>query len=212
MKKSFYIVLILLFSCQGNIKEKKVDEFWDWFILNNKNFRTNNWDEINETLDSIHNRLIRIDTNARLVYYKTNDSVVHLNFTAGGHEDSFESIELIISKAPKISKFEFTGFVPRSTANEVSVDYFNKTISDKDIYFSYTEEPDTKRINVVLYTKNFENNVDFKHYVFVILTGIVGEQDAVRFLNKINYRSINDTTNNNVYKLKSITDIIDRKK
>ena len=212
MKKGFFLLLVILLSCQENKKAQKVEEFWNWFIINKPEFKTNNWDETNETLDSIHHRLIRIDKNVRIVFWKTSKGVTHLNFTAQGHEDSFETVELIMSRAPKFNDIEFSGFISRSTANKISVNYKDTTISNEDVFFSYEDVPNSKRIDVVLYSKNFENNIEFKHSVFSLMTDIVGEKDGVIFINKLNYHSINDTVNHKVFKLKLITEIIDKKK
>jgi hypothetical protein len=212
MKKGLLFVLIVLFSCRGNDNVRKVDDFWNWFRKNKTEFQYKSFEEYNLS-DSIFQKTKFIDPDISITLFK--DSVgrtYKMLISAEGQEKCFESVQLIKSRAPHFDDFQVIAFMPRNKSTIIEIEYTNGKISSEDVFFSYEKVANSKLIDVNIYAKNFKDTNTFKAITSELIMYIVGEWDAVKSINSINYYCINDTINNKVYKITKLAKIIDENK
>lgn len=189
---------------------KTVDFFWSWFIDNHTKLRALN------TLNTkdkkhylywlnwhLHFYIPGIDL--ILIFPNRKNKKTQMIFTANGNPDFFNSVEEVIKLAPQINDWKFIAFVqPIEDIDEIEAGldkpYVFKDINLKasELKFMPFEYEGTKKIDMIVYLKNFTvhcNNKNLLQVVFIIMQDIIGEKLLFENINFVELAQMPETEN-----------------
>ena len=212
MKKGLLLVFIVFFSCRSDERLERIDNLWKWFADNKNEFQYKSFEEYNLS-DSLYQRTKFIDPDITITFVKDSlGKTYKMIISAEGLEKCFENVQLIASRAPHFNDFKVIEFTPRNTSTRIDIQYSNVSISSEDVFFSYKNIENSKKINVDLFVKNYKKSNALEGVVYELLMHIVGEWDAVKSINDLKFHNINDTLNYKVHRITRLAKIIDENK
>lgn len=189
-----------LFKKEEDKPIKDYQDFWNWFLENEKKFHkvvqkggtdnitTNFFDVIAPKLDQLKEG----------IWYLTgmlDDNTSDLILTADGNLGNFYLIEELIASAPKIEGWKFRAHKPEHDIENATINMVDFSFSKKNIFFysdDLEEYPDEINITIVHddFSEELENEIVNGCYIF--LDNYLGELDSLTVIDNIDFKSKED--------------------
>ena len=171
-------------------------DFWDWFLLNEKNFysavKTNNSKTIT---NSFFNKLRpKLDKLKNDIWYLTgmlNKNIAELILTADGSVEKFYLIEELIRSAPKLNNWKFTAHKPENDIENVGISMAGYTFSSENLFFysnDLEEYPDEIDITIIHDSYNEDNQSDIINGSYIFIDNFLGELNSLTLIDAISFK------------------------
>lgn len=179
---------------------KNIKLFWNWIQFNEATLRN----LPNEKVKIQKLFLYWLDKNLHyysegldciLIFPKRNNEPTQLVISANGNPDFFEKVTILVDNAPKLNQWKFTAFIQPSEDVEEMEAGLDKPYVFKDINLKASElkfiplhYEDCKKIDMVVYLKNYTvncNNKNLLQVIYIIIQDIIGEKalfDNINFV------------------------------
>ena len=167
---------------------KSYDDFWAWFIKNEKEFfhvvKTRNNIE-KKFFDKLSPKLEELKDGYFFVTGMFDDNTVELVITADGDTKNVVFIEELINAAPKIKGWKFTALKPSLDIKDVNINMAEYKFNGENLFFYSNDNPaypDEIDISIIHDDLTDENRKQIATGVYVFLDNYLGELD---FINNI---------------------------
>ncbi|WP_123947530.1 hypothetical protein [Flavobacterium reichenbachii] len=205
----FFISILLIgfsmFSCSSKDNE---EDFWNWFSSNQERIYKfeNNQEEV---FDELHEKLIEIDSNLVFEFSKIRkDSTREFIISADGITESFPAVIKLVEKAPKLKKWEVKAFRQRNSGDGLQIVYDDSLkIAYDDIYFRHKKK--LGKLDIELNIRNYRESAEMMNATYILLDGLIGEYDMVTKINGIEWRKLEETQKDSLYKIIKLREIVD---
>jgi hypothetical protein len=177
---------------------KAVDLFWSWFKDHQSKLKTLTTLSAKEKKHYVywldwHLHFYAQGVDFILIFPNRKNKKTQMIISANGNPDFFNKVEKVIKSAPKLKDWGFIAFVQPSAAideMEAGLDkpYVFKDINLKasELKFMPFEYEDSKKIDMIVYLKNFTvhcNNNNLLEAIFIIIQDIIGEKSLYENIN-----------------------------
>jgi len=205
---SILLLALSIFSCSSKEKE---EDFWNWFSSNQERIYKfeNNQEEI---FDELQGKLIEIDSNLVFEFSKIRkDGTREFIVSADGIIASFPAVIKLVEKAPKFKKWEIKAFRQRNKGDDLQIVYDDSLkVAYDDIYFRYKKNLD--KLDVELNIRNYRESASMNNAVYILLDGLIGEYDMETKIGGIEWRKLDETKKDSLYKIIQLPKMIDNLK
>lgn len=177
---------------------KTITLFWEWIQYNEQTLRNLR----NEKPKVQKMFLFWLDKHLHyyceglecIIMFPANDSnPIQLVISACGNPEFFEQVITLVDAAPKLINWQFTAFIqPTQSIDEMEAGldkpyvYKDITLKASELKFMPFEYENEKKIDMVVYLKNFTvlcHNKNLLHVVFIIMQDIIGEKSLFENIN-----------------------------
>lgn len=190
---------------------KSIILFWDWICYNEQTLRNlrNEKPAVQKMfiywLDRhLHNYCEQLES--ILMFPANENEPTQLVISASGNPEYFDRVITLIENAPKLRNWKFVAFVqPSQTIGEMEAGldkpYVFKDIELKasELKFMPFEYEDEKKIDMIVYLKNFTvhcTNKNLLHVVFIIMQDIIGEKSLFENINFVELAQLPEEESN----------------
>ncbi|MEY8022138.1 hypothetical protein AB8P51_14970 [Muriicola sp. SD30] len=211
-KKSLLIIpFCMLFSfCSTKTKEEK---FWDWFSKNNLTYynEVEGIDTTKPLFQELNRELAKVNEELTWEFSPVkDDGTRELTISADGMKDFFPAVEKLVQSAPKISNWKINAFRQRIPGDDLKIDYGDFSVSYSDIFYKYANEGE--KIGIELYIRDFDGNGHKQNAIYILLDGLIGEFDTETVIDWIDWKKLDESKTDSLFKFYELRDLVDRKK
>lgn len=184
----------------------KEEDFWKWFENHSLKYLDFDPTENNEVLFSeLARKLQEVNPDLCFEFGIPKDSKDReFIISAGGIKAAFPAVQRLVEGAPKMANWKITAFRPRKGGNTITCD--GLVLRPEDARFSY--EPDSGKINVVLYIKNYVDDTPHNQLAYLMLDDVLGEFDVETYIGAIERKNIKRIPDE-VYPMTKLPQIVD---
>lgn len=208
---------------------KNTNLFWNWVQYNEATLRN----LINEKPKIQKLFLYWLDKNLHyysegleciIIFPKRNNKPMQMIISANGNPDYFEAVTKLVEKAPKLKNWQFIPFIqPSSDIDEMEAGldkpyvFKDITLKASDIKFEALQFENCKKIDMIVYLKNYTvhcNNKNLLEVVYIIIQDIIGEKSLFENINFVELAQIPEQENDELiylYDLQYYLDEINKK-
>ncbi|MBA3829612.1 MAG: hypothetical protein H0X33_11795 [Taibaiella sp.] len=163
---------------------EKGGEFWDWFKINNYEYKSLSNLDKKKSEELLNNFLYQLHRYSPGLYFQIGDSITckELIITADGDEKYFADVERLVDCAPKLESWKIIAFKPPMGIDFVT-EYENVVLDPKNIWFlPLDNENNPKVLGMKVYISNFnkENEKIYLSGVYQVLDTILGEKSCTQ--------------------------------
>ncbi len=164
---------------------KSNDQFWNWFLKNEKNF--NNVVKQSKNIekgffDKLSPKLEELKDGYFFLAGMYDDDTVELVLTADGNIKNFVFVEELVNSAPAIDGWKFTALKPALSIDDMSIEMGGYEFNKDTISFYFTEfpnYPDLIDITIVHNDWTEENKSEIEIGTYIFMDNYLGELDFV---------------------------------
>lgn len=211
-------------ASQNEIEQQseKITLFWKWFKpREQKLFEMEPGDAQFQALSS---EIKSIDEKIEFEIAPAPEGMKELAISAAGNEAVFPLVEATVNSAPELTKWRVVAFrqrVPAELLKDLEI-AANKTGPDgkidptqkpfgvavKDMRFTMVRVG--KKVNLVIFIKDYKNDSEQEHLAMMMLQQAVGEYDLVKKIDSIEFKPLNDATAKDAKPFESLGDTLDK--
>ncbi len=201
----------MLFSfCSKRTKEEK---FWDWFSKNNLTYY-NEVEGINTSkplFQKLNAELAKVNDELTWEFSPLKDNGIReFTISADGMKDLFPIVDKVVKAAPEIPNWKINAFRQRIPGDDLKIDYGDFSVSYSDIFFKYADEGE--KIGIELYIRDFDGNGHKQNAIYILLDGLIGEYDTETVIDWIDWKKLNESETDRLFKFYELRELVDRKK
>ena len=175
-------------------------DFWNWFILNEKKFykvvKTGESNTISKNFfDKIAPKLDKFKSGIWYLTGMLDDTTADLILTADGTIENFYVIEELINTAPKLNNWKFRAHKPAHNIENVGINMAGYSFSSENLFFysnDLQDYPDEIDITIVHNDYNDENKGDIINGSYLFIDHYLGELKAITVIDNIDFISKNE--------------------
>lgn len=192
---------------------KSIILFWDWVRYNEQTLRNlrNEKPAVQKMfiywLDKhLHNYCEQLES--ILMFPANENEPTQLVISASGNPEYFDQVATLIENAPKLRSWKFIAFIQPSQSIDEMEAGLDKPYVFKDIELKASElkfmpfqYEDTKKIDMIVYLKNFTvhcSNKNLLHVVFIIMQDIIGEKSLFENINFVELAQLPTNEHDNI--------------
>ena len=190
-------ILKKLLGKEKNEPINSYEDFWNWFIENEKKFfnvikrggaeniSLNFFDKISPKLDQLKEG----------IWYLTgmvNDDIADLILTSDGNIKNYYLIEELIAAAPKLPNWKVQAHKPSSDIDDVAIDMGGFKFRKENIFFYENEVKDCPdEIDITIIHKDYseKNKDEIINGCYIFLENFLGELEVVTIIDNIEFTS-----------------------
>lgn len=194
-----------MYSCSSTEKE---EDFWNWFSSNRERIYKFE-DNQEEIFDELSGKLKEIDSNIVFEFSKIRkDSTREFTISADGITASFPAVIKLVEKAPKLKRWEIKAFRQRNLGDDLEIIYGDSLkIAYDDIYFRYRKN--SGKLDIELNIRNYRESPEMTNASYILLDGLIGEYDMQTKIGSIEWRKLEETKKDSLYKIIKLRKIVD---
>lgn len=201
----------MLFSfCRNRTKEEK---FWDWFSKNNLTYynEVEGIDTTKPLFQKLNAELAKVNDELTWEFSPVKDNGIReFTISADGMKDFFPIVEKLVNAAPEIPNWKINAFRQRIPGDDLKIDYGDFSVSYSDIFFKYADEGE--KIGIELYIRDFDGNGHKQNAIYILLDGLIGEYDTETVIDWIEWKKLNESETDKLFKFYELRELVDRKK
>ena len=210
----YWLELLTLLLCFTTCMAKEVDreaKFWEWFKANKTRFYEQTEPQEN-LFDEFSVQLYKVDSSLAFEFSPVHsDGIRELTISADGIREYFPIVKSLVAKAPKLDKWKINAFRQRLPDDYNSIEYGSKIkLSYEDVYFRYAK--DSGKIAIELNVRNLIDSPSFKHTIYILLDGLLGEYDMETQISTIEFVLLDEKKIPNLLSLIDLRSIVDKNK
>lgn len=173
-------------------KEDKIEKFWTWFIENEKRFRKFE-ENPDKYLTEILTQLKKIKNGLAVELEPEKQNIIGLTISADGDRNSFDLVQQIVSKAPKIDGWAIIAFRQRmdlENFSKIALEVEGIKIQPAKMKFLPIIDGDT--LDIIVYVKGVsDRNYDEIAYGgLLMIDNILGEFDCVTKVRSYDFQNM----------------------
>lgn len=198
-------LLIGLFTCQANDREKKdkdmfglfkkqhpIEKFWDWFTANEKRLRQFEADP-NKYLNELITNAKKIERGLAIELEPPQKGIINMTISADGNKLLFPLVQSIVAKAPKIDGWNIIAFrqrMPKEYVVGIKLKAENHEMDPAKMKFFPVITGDT--IDVIIYLNGVteENFNQVGYGCLLLVDNILGEYDCVTKIRSYDFHNM----------------------
>ncbi|MBD1365051.1 DUF695 domain-containing protein [Mucilaginibacter sp. ZT4R22] len=177
---------------------KSYDNFWDWFVANEKDFFTavkhGKYIE-SEFFDKLSPKLAELKDGFFFLTGMLDDNTAELVLTADGNIKNIAFVEELVSEAPKIEGWKFTALKPALDIKDVTISMAGYKFASDNLFF-YADEvigyPDEIHIRVIHSDFNESNKAEITNGTYIFLDNMLGELNFATTIDDLKIMGKND--------------------
>ncbi|MGE6220597.1 DUF695 domain-containing protein [Nubsella zeaxanthinifaciens] len=162
---------------------KSYSDFWNWFLLNEKDFfkvvSSKRSEEIEKSFfNKISPKLAMLKDGYFFLTGMCNDNTAELVLTADGNVTNIVFIEELVNAAPNIAGWKFTALKPAMNIEDVNISMAGYQFNGKNLNFYANDTvkyPDEIAITIVHNDLTAENKNQITNGVYIFLDNYLGE-------------------------------------
>ncbi len=201
----------MLFNfCKTKTKEEK---FWVWFSKNNSIYYNQflGTDSTSPLYQKLNTELTKVNKELTWEFSPVMENGIReITISADGIKEFFPAVESLVQAAPEISNWKINAFRQRIPGDDIRINYGDFSISYSDIFFKYADEGE--KIGIELYIKDFEKNGHKQNAIYILLDGLIGEYDTETTIGWIDWKKLNESETDFLFKFYELRELVDRKK
>ena len=175
-------------------------DFWDWFLINEKKFhKVVKKGESNSISKNFFDKIApKLDQLKEGIWYLTgmlDDNTADLILTADGSIENFYLIEELINTAPKLNNWKFRALKPEHNIENVGINMAGYSFTNENLFFysnDLEDYPDEIDITVVHNDYNDENKSDIINGSYLFIDHYLGELKSITIIDNIDFISKNE--------------------
>ncbi len=158
-------------------------DFWNWFLKNEKQFFKTIGDVENieeKFFDELSPKLAELREGYFFLAGMLNDTTAELIITADGDVKQFIFVEELINAAPQIAGWKFTAFKPAMDIKNLAIEMAGDKFNDKNLFFysnDHAEYPDEIDVTIVHSDLTENNRKNITNGTYIFLDNFLGELD-----------------------------------
>jgi len=169
-------------------KDKKItsyNDFWNWFLNNEKTFYSilkKNKNVEKDFLDTLSNKIKDLRDGYFFETGMFDDNTAELIVTADGEITNIVFVEELVNAAPKIDGWLFTSLKPALSIENVNIEMSGYTFNESCISFfpnDNTKYPDEIDITVVHNDFNENNKSTITRGIYIFIDSLLGELNSI---------------------------------
>ena len=170
-------------SVRSVVTKDSIDEFWDWFVSNEKRLRAIQVDS-SQTLSQIGEHARKIDSGLAIEYEPPKNGIINVTVSADGNRDLFPLVQRIVDKAPKLEGWNFFAFRQRVPMKGKTLKMEGLELNPEKMKFFPLPSGDS--LDIIIYANNVtDDNFNQMAYASLLLVdNILGEYDCVKKVRK----------------------------
>ena len=171
------------------VTKDSIDEFWDWFVSNEKRLRAIQNDSI-QTLSQIGDHARKIDNGLAVEFEPPKNNIINVTISADGNRDLFPLVQRIVEKAPKIDGWTFVAFRQRVPMKGKTLRMEGRELDPEKMKFFPMPSGDS--LDVIIYANNVteENYNQMAYASLLLIDNILGEYDCVKKVRKYDIQNM----------------------
>ena len=207
---TFLLITILFPACMAKSNDRET-QFWEWFIVNKTRLYEQKEPQA-KLFDELSRQLNQVDSNLTFEFSPVHsDGIREFTVSADGIKEHFPTVQSLVNKAPRIDKWKINAFRQRIPDDYTTIEYDKKTkIGYDDIYFRYTH--DSGKIAIEINVRHFIDSPSFKHAVYILLDGLIGEYDMETQISGIDFVLLDTNKIPNLSPLVYLRTVVDKNK
>lgn len=186
-----------LFKKEEDKPIESYQDFWDWFLINEKEFykivKKGDGNKITTRFfDKIAPKLNELKEGIWYLTGMLNDNTADLILTADGEIQNFYVIEELISCAPKLNNWKFRALKPEHEIENVGIDMTGFSFTSDNIFFyanDLKDYPDEIDITLIHDDYNEENKTDIINGCYLFLDNYLGELKSITIIDNIEFKN-----------------------
>ena len=190
--------------------KNKIAAFWKWFDKNSEDLFNSEAKDA-DLLGVLENKLKTVSPHACYQFGTIQKGRREFVISADGIIEGAQAVIDLVSAAPKYKQWEVVAFRPRVDVGRI--DMGGRILKVDDIKYSYTFS-ENNRVSLELFVKGYDDNYknEYMGATFVLIDAIVGEFDAMTKLGTINISGQNTNSEEGLYPLKKLADLLDSRR
>ena len=198
--------------------------FWDWIRYNEQTLRNlrNEKPAVQKMfiywLDKhLHNYCEQLES--ILMFPANENEPTQLVISASGNPEYFDQVTVLIQNAPKLRNWKFVAFIQPSQSIDQMEAGLDKPYVFKDIELKASElkfmpfqYEDVKKIDMIVYLKNFTvhcTNKNLLHVIYIIMQDIVGEKSLFENVNFVELAQLETAVSEELVYLYDLQEYLD---
>ncbi len=195
-----------------NNEEFTKEDFWNWFMSNEKKFHTiikNQGDIESDFFDKLSPQLEKLRENVFYVCGMKDENTAELILTVDGRLKNIPFIEELVSSSPPMNNWLFTPLKPPLDIENVAINTGNYLFDSNNIFiFSKInpEYPDEIHLTASHIELNDDNSDEISFGIYLYLENYLGELNFTTIIDEIDFKKITQTKQDDlipIEKLKS---------
>ena len=186
-----------LFKKESLTPIESYQDFWNWFVENEKNFHKIVKQGGSENITTGFFDVIapKLDELKEGIWYLTgmlDEDTVDLILTADGDIKNFYLIEELIAAAPKLKGWKFRAHKPELDIENVGIEMAGFSFTNDNISFysnDIKEYPDEIDITIIHDDYNEENKEDIINGTYIFMDNYLGELNSLTIIDNITFKS-----------------------
>lgn len=183
---------------------KKIEAFWHWFELNEKQLYCLETLTKTQKNNILNNLLVNLHIYCNKLYFEiegTPESLVReFIVTAEGNQEYFGEVENLIKNAPNLEHWNFIALKPPQSDN-FTIAYEGIELNTEDMWFlplQNDKHPNQIGIQIGLQKFNFLKDKEFfQSTIFKIIDTVVGEKTFIQDIDYIGIGELPESPDNN---------------
>jgi hypothetical protein len=182
-------------------------QFWNWFVENENSLFDFEMDQ-ERVFGRLSEELEKIDQNLTFEFGPKRAGVREFIISADGVKSAFPAVSALAVAAPRLSRWEITGFRPRGDLTYI-ICVRSKLIDPKDVRFTLLHNGKIVGINLFIPGYDEEDH-DLKQIGYLLLDQALGEFDVETKVGPINFLSPDTKTPGDRYPLRELPSLFDQ--
>ena len=170
--------------------ENKIEDFWNWFVLNEGEFYDINENNRDGKLDLILEKLSVIQSGLAVELSEEFNNKRELVISADGDREIFSMVEKIVTKAPKVNNWIITPFRQR-IQEDFSIEYGGILMTPSRMFFSPLI--DEGFLDLIIYAEDISgfDEDEILYIGLLVIDGVLGEYDCVTKVRYYDFHELN---------------------
>ena len=189
-----------LFKKEEERPIKSYEDFWDWFLNNEKKFHkvVTKGNSNNISVNFFDKIAPKLDQLKEGIWYLTgmlNDNTADLILTADGHIKNFYLIEELVAAAPIKNSWKFRALKPEHSIENVGIEMAGYKFKSENMFFysnDLKDYPDEIDITLIHDDYNEENKSDIINGSYLFIDHYLGELNSITIIDNIDFKKKSD--------------------
>ncbi|MEI4768110.1 hypothetical protein WAX74_00355 [Psychrobacillus sp. FJAT-51614] len=173
-------------------RKDPIEAFWEWFVDHEEELyllRDEDSENLLKGLDAASRKVNR-QLSFSIELEKNREKKRELTIGAYGNPNNFPDVIRLVEAAPQSERFSIVAFNQRND-DDISITTNGFEISREDVFFTYKADQENEEFYLILYIKEFREDVDHSNAVLEFLEIVIGEYTLGTELTEIEFKKFN---------------------
>ncbi|ALC85503.1 hypothetical protein AM499_06505 [Bacillus sp. FJAT-22090] len=177
-----------------NIFKRKdpIEAFWEWFVEHEEELyliRDEHSVKLLKELDAVTSKVNR-QLSFSIELEENKDKKRELTISAYGNPNNFPDVIRLVEAAPQLERFTIVAFNQRND-DDIAISSNGFEVSREDVFFTYEVDQENEEFYLILYIKEFREDVEHSNAVLEFLEIVIGEYVLGTEITEIEFKKFN---------------------